>query len=857
MQWGSSTQLAQALRRGGKVAAVIVLVGGFAILVGGWWLDLDTLRQPLEGYSAVRAAAAAELVLVGGGLLAYRVGGYNWLTRVCALVVMALSTTWLLAYATKSGKLALESWISLRPALDQAVPGQVALNTAVALLLLGIGLSLLGWHKAPGVRQSLGAAVFTIAYAAFLGLLSGSAEAASVLAGYTQMAPPTAVLLMLSGSALVVMQADRGWASFLTDPLAGGRMVRTLLPVLLGVFALGAVVYRLLDEVTNLNAAPLILVLLSSAATLVLVAIAARLEATDAERAGLAADLEGRLHTRNLTRTQADTLLRYEFAESLNGQLLVSLDGRILDVNRKACELLERERDFLTQATLFDVFRDPEVVEGLVNQAKEAGGRVQGQVRVASPQGGWILLAVAAVKEHEDQPVILMASLVDISELLQTQADLKLLAGWDKLTGLANRNVLLEELNRSVAGAKRSQDSTGVLMIDLDHFKDVNDSLGHGVGDQLLQSAARRLESCVREGDLVGRLGGDEFFVILKPEQGGGFTSTVGAGWRIVRAFREPFRVEERELYTTTSVGAAWTHGTETGEDLIREADTAMYAAKAGGRDRVEAFNPRMQETVTERRELEADLRQALSCGQLQVWYHPEVSFFDGKAVAAEALLRWQHPSRGLVSADKFIEIAESTGMIVDIGNWVLDQAIAQAAAWSKVSDLVVRVNLSAVQLANGGLLEMLDAALERHGLNTERLCLEITETSLLRTGVLVSENLEGIRARGIRLAVDDFGTGYASLAYLRDHAVDVLKIDKSFVANLQEDEKARRLVRGLMALAKEMNLSVVAEGVETEQQAIFLKTCGCPGAQGFLYSKAVPADKLTELLERRFDLPK
>jgi diguanylate cyclase (GGDEF)-like protein/PAS domain S-box-containing protein len=445
----------------------------------------------------------------------------------------------------------------------------------------------------------------------------------------------------------------------------------------------------------------------------------------------------------------------------------------------------------------------------------------------------------------------------DITERVLAELALRELATHDSLTGLANRAALHDEIARALNAGRRAARSTAVLMVDLDRFKNVNDSLGHAAGDTLLQEAAARLVAAVRGGDLVGRTGGDEFIVIMRDLDDP--AESVSAAWRLVEEFRRPFSRGDGELFSTASIGVAVSGDDSQPADLIREADTAMYVAKAEGRDRVSVFNQELRATVTSRLAIEGDLRRALERGQLAVWYQPEVDLVTGAVIAAEALVRWHHPSGDLFTADRFVDVAEETGLILDIGDWVLREACAQAAAWGHdrdASPITVRVNLSAVQLNESGLLDAIDDALASSGLDPDRLCLEITETTLLRETTATRENLVGIRDRGIRIAIDDFGTGYASLTYLRRYPIDVLKIDRSFITDLTTNEHDHRLVGGLVALARHLELSVTAEGVETEEQALALRRLGCPGAQGYLYSRAVPSEVLGTMLDTVFPHP-
>ena len=445
----------------------------------------------------------------------------------------------------------------------------------------------------------------------------------------------------------------------------------------------------------------------------------------------------------------------------------------------------------------------------------------------------------------------------DITDRVVAESALRELATHDPLTGLANRAALVGEIERALSAGRRAGRSTAVLMVDLDRFKNVNDSLGHDAGDRLLTSAAQRLVDEVRGGDLVGRTGGDEFVVVMRDLDDP--TEAVRAAQRIVDAFRNPFSTTEGEQFSTASVGVAVASAASEPADLIREADTAMYVAKADGRDRMSVFNEELRAAVTHRLAIEGDLRHALERGQLAVWYQPEVDLVTGTVIAVEALLRWHHPSGELLTADRFVDVAEETGLILDIGDWVLREACLQAAAWSAIRvgrPLTVRVNVSALQLAESGLLDAIDDALGHSGLDPTHLCLEITETALLHDSQAARDNLVGIRDRGIRIAIDDFGAGYGSLTYLRRYPIDVLKIDRSFITSITSNEHDHRLVGAVIALAHHLELSVTAEGVENEEQAASLRALGCPGAQGFLYSGAIPAEQVLSVLDAVFVHP-
>ncbi|MFZ4584444.1 MAG: sensor domain-containing protein [Acidimicrobiia bacterium] len=455
---------------------------------------------------------------------------------------------------------------------------------------------------------------------------------------------------------------------------------------------------------------------------------------------------------------------------------------------------------------------------------------------------------IAPVLDANDRVVSAIETSRDVTDRVEAEARMADIATHDPLTGLANRIELNDEIRRALARTQRAGGSMAVLLMDLDGFKFVNDSLGHAAGDELIKVAADRLQEVVRTEDLLARAGGDEFVVVMRdlPDPEAAFA----CAWRIVESFRAPFDAAGAELYSTASVGVAVSTPETVPEDLMREADTAMYRAKSEGGDRIAVFNEELRETVFRRVALEAQLRLALESAEIEVWFQPEVDLVTGHVVAAEALVRWRHPSGEVWAAEQFIDVAEETGLILPIGNWVIAEACRAAAGWNAANEdepITLRVNLSALQLSDEHCLEVIDRALAESGLAPERMCTEITETSFLRRSKVVHDNLGGLHARGIRVASDDFGTGYASLAQLRDYPVDVVKIDQSFIADLVDDDRSRRLVAGTIALAHRLGMQVTAEGVEQQTQAAVLRSLGCDTAQGFLYARALPSVELAD----------
>lgn len=431
--------------------------------------------------------------------------------------------------------------------------------------------------------------------------------------------------------------------------------------------------------------------------------------------------------------------------------------------------------------------------------------------------------------------------IADISLAKQAEAKVTFMAHYDLLTQLPNRTLLNSTLDR--AFTRLSPDEIiGLLYVDLDHFKAINDGHGHAVGDKVLAEVAKRLENAVRPRDMVARLGGDEF-VVLMPH-----LDSVGAGLtvaeRILEVLGNSLEIDGLTLPIGASIGVAFApHDAATGDELLRSADLAMYHVKSRGRRGISIFDPEMQNQMLDRRTLEIDLRAAIVRGELELYYQPLLRIDTGETAGFEALLRWNHPTRGLVAPDAFIPIAEETGVIVEIGEWVIRSALHEAASWP--DHLTVAVNMSPAQVKDENLLSVVIGALAASGVAAERLELEITENLLMHESEDVLSVLHKLRGLGVKIALDDFGTGYSSLNYLRSFPFDKIKIDRCFVSELAEREDCQAIVRSVIALANELRMTTTAEGVEVVEQLEALRAHGCDQAQGFLYSKAVPAGEL------------
>ncbi len=547
------------------------------------------------------------------------------------------------------------------------------------------------------------------------------------------------------------------------------------------------------------------------------------------------------------------------FESSAEGMLVTDKEARILVVNPAFCvitgysqaEVLGQTPRLLRSGRhATDFYRQ---MWARVLETGQWMGEIWNRRKDGEIYPGW--LTISAVRNAQGEVTHYLGACSDLTEQRRTEERIYHLAYYDVLTGLPNRLLLEDRLRLALIQAHRSGGGVAVLFLDLDRFKDVNDSLGHPVGDRLLQAVAQRLGECLREGDTAARWGGDEFVVLLQDlggEQGAAAQRASVVAEKIQRALSEAVTFDGYEVLVTPSTGIAlYPWDADNATDLIKYADTAMYQAKAQGRNNFQFYAAPMHKAVTARLFLENELRRALQRNELSLHYQPQVDISSGRITGAEALLRWRHPVRGDIPPAEFIPLAEETSQILAIGDWVLDTAWAQYCTWQAADLCLPRlsVNVSPRQFQQTDFIRRVQTLVGKAEPNGWDLELEVTEGTLMQCSEEVRAALDALKARGVKLAVDDFGTGYASLGYLRRFPINELKIDQSFVRDITSDPDDAAIVRAIIAMAQGLDLRIVAEGVETQAQLACLQQLGCPEYQGYLFSRPLPAEAFARLL--------
>ena len=550
---------------------------------------------------------------------------------------------------------------------------------------------------------------------------------------------------------------------------------------------------------------------------------------------------------------QSEMRYRMLFEGNLAGVYRTTLEGKILDCNDSFAQIFGySSRDEVLALPAWDFYLTAEDRRASLARLKERRTLANHEQCLRRKDGShvWVLENGSLIEGTDGKPSLIEGTVIDITERKRAEEQVKHLAFHDSLTGLPNRLLFNDRLRVAMVHANRYREKLAVLFLDIDRFKVINDSLGHPIGDELLRRIAERVGGCIRQEDTIARLGGDEFTVLLPGIAKEEDAATIAQ--KILEAVRLPFFIEHRELFITTSIGV--TLFPEDGADpesLVRNADTAMYRAKEQGRDNAQLYAPAMNTKALERLSLEGRLRQALQNRELVVHYQPLIDLATGRIRGAEALLRWQHPELGLVAPAEFIAIAEVSGLIVPIGQWVLRTACAQARAWQLKGHpkFSIAVNLSARQFQQADLVFQVTEALHEADLPAASLDLEITESNAMQNAELSISTLQVLKNLGVSLSMDDFGTGYSSLNYLKRFPIDRIKIDQSFVRDVTRDPDDAAIASAIIAMAHSLKLTAVAEGVETEAQLEFLRAQQCDEMQGYLFSAPVPASEFEELL--------
>lgn len=589
----------------------------------------------------------------------------------------------------------------------------------------------------------------------------------------------------------------------------------------------------------------------------------------DVEVSGFPLELNGEPALFNSSRditerkiVEAEIRLAATAFEAQEGMLITDANRNILRVNRAFSEITGYAAEEV-------IGKNPRILSSGRHDASFYAAMWEGINRTGAWKGeiwnrrksGEIYperLTITAVKDHRGDVVNYVASLADITMRKAAEDEIRSLAFFDPLTRLPNRRLLLDRLQQALVAGSRNGKTGALLFLDLDNFKNLNDTLGHDIGDMLLQQVAQRLETCVRQGDTVARLGGDEFVVMLEElssEPIEAASQTEFIGWKIISTLNKPYLLGKYEAHSTPSIGATLFDGRpQIMDDLFKQADIAMYQAKKAGRNTLRFFDPKMQDTLNTRATLEAGLRKALEREQFHLYYQIQVDS-DRNPLGAEVLIRWLHPERGLISPVAFIPLAEETGLILPIGQWVLETACAQLQSWQHnrlTRDLTLSVNVSAKQFRQIDFVSQVQQAVKRNSINPKLLKLELTESMLQESIDETISIMSALKQIGVRFSLDDFGTGYSSLQYIQRLPLDQIKIDQSFVHDLSIGSDEKAIVGAIIAMANSLELEVIAEGVETEEQRRLLLQKGCAHYQGYLFSKPVPIEQFEALLKQR-----
>lgn len=820
-----------------------VTLSGLMILLS-WVLDLDALRGFVPGVKEMKANTALGFAASGAALWALATKRGQWkcpLSACLALIPLTLGAGTLAEHL--SGR---DFGIDQLLATDAGPPhpGRMAAATASALTFGGAALLLTDICT----RAAQSASLLALAVG-LLGLLGHlfEAEALRGIEIYATMAPATALLIVASSLGCLLARPEAGVMQEFSSPMPGGRAARHLVlwssPSLMAIGWL-----RLQGQSGGYYGTGFGLALMVALAigTVVAAAWIAARSMNQAHRAVW----------------QSESRYRGILDSAVDAIVIADATGRIVNLNPATERLFGYRREELigepVERLIPERFRERHREFRATYDRRELAGPMRERTLLGRRKDGSEFAAEISLSTQTFVDGHLITSIVrDVTQRRVYEEQLERQANYDSLTGLANRNLVNDRIQQGIQHAKRGQARMAVLFVDLDHFKVVNDSLGHRAGDELLLQAAQRLVACLREGDTVARMGGDEFVLLLPDLQQIDRAAEVMR--RVADEMRKPITVGTQKLVVTCSIGASiYPRDGEDGESLLKHADAAMYRAKELGRNRFEFFTAEMNRRANERLTMESRLRGAIDNGELLLHYQPQIDLASGRFIGAEALLRWQHPELGQIPPTRFVPLAEETGLIIPIGQWVLTQTCAQQQAWRSAGlhTVPIAVNVSARQFREGDLVRQVRRALEDFRLDGSLLAVELTETEAMQEHEQVIAALASLKALGVRSALDDFGTGYSSLAYLQRFAIDKLKIDRSFVQHVDSDPNDAAIAATVIAMAHSLKLRVVAEGVETPQQLAFLRNHGCDEVQGFLFGRPLPPEGFASLLASGVSAP-
>ena len=871
-----------------RIGAILIICLGTAVLFG-WILDIPLLKSLLPGFATMKVNTACGFIASGialrmlhssaPGSRSFRVA------RVLAVIVAALGAL-TLAEHLFAFNFGIDELILSDDAQTVATwhPGRMSPATALNFFVTGLAL-----FAFKARRSGLAAcAHWLVVPPLFISTLAIVGYAYSVgslyqVGTFNAMALDAACAFFVLNLCLLAGDSRHGFARIATSDTAGGLVTRRLLPTMPFIlFFIGWA--RLAGEQAGLYTFQFglaLMVLTSTAVCVVAVAWTAyTLHEIDLVRQRGAANiinLNTNLEARVKQRTQELEQVSAElsatnkalFAEKERAQVTLNsigdavvctdISGNLTFFNAVAEDLAGWSWREAAGHPMVDVVR---ILDGASREPIPDPMALAIELnRSANLPENCILLrrdgseipiedSVAPIHDRDGTPIGAVMVFRDVSLTRAMALEIAHAAKHDFLTGLPNRLLLSDRIRLAIASASRDKSKIAVLFMDLDGFKFINDSLGHPVGDKLLQSVAARLTDCVRDSDTVSRQGGDEFVVLLADVQQLDHVDVTAK--RMLQAVAEAHSIDRRDLHVTASIGASiYPDDGLSAETLIRSADTAMYQAKKNGRQSIRFFKPAMSVMAIERHVLEESLRRALERQEFSLHYQPKIHLKTGAITGAEALIRWTHPTRGLISPARFIPIAEEIGLILPIGAWVMREACAQARAWmdAGLPATSMAVNVSAIEFRNAGFMEGLFATLSETGLDPNCLELELTESVLMAQAESATFLLQTLRQRGVHVAIDDFGTGYSSLSYLHQFPVDALKIDQSFIRQIGTDSDNMAIVTAVIGMARDLNLRVIAEGVETPEEVAFLQAHQCDEAQGYYFSPPVPPEQFAKLL--------